>query len=129
MTLLDSSHHINVPWYVGVPVFAIGIILFIGGGLWVLLTLNKRVEKAIKKEAASKGFDIVHFQETYWNADCPFNAIDLSIGSSSRIFGFSGERNYFRIITCKQYNEEVKYWVKVRTSFFMPSSIQIKKLN
>ena len=104
------------------------VLLFGGGGLWVLITLENRVEKYIEKEAQQKSFSsIVIRNSTRFDGKHPFEKFEVWVGGSSRIFGLSGERVFYRIVETKVEGIDQTFWVKVRTSFFMPGSIVWKE--
>ena len=109
--------------------FVFLILLIGGGGLWVLITLENRVEKYIRKKAEQKSLSSIIIRDsTRFDGKHPFEKFEVWLGGSSRIFGFSGERVFYRIVEAKDKGSDQSYWVKVRTSFFMPSSIEWREL-
>lgn len=128
-TVLLDSYSMEVNPVLGQFIF-IGLILFFGGGgIWVLITLEQRVEKYIQKKSKLKGYELLSLRKPRPSDGAnPFGNVDVWIGTSSTIFGFSGEKTFNRIVRCKAKNNELEFWVKVRTSVFIPFSIQWKKI-
>lgn len=101
----------------------IGIFIF-SFAIWLLITQEPRAVKKIKKDALKKGVKIKEIREPNINDDKnPFSKFIINPGGISNIFGFSGEKIYFKIVETK----ESKYWVRVETIFFIPSKIEWSK--
>lgn len=99
------------------------ISLFILYLLWVLISLEKRVIRKIKKEALKRNLEIKTIRDPKGiDGDSPFTNFRISFGSS-QIFGISGARRYVKILEVEQKKKTQKYWVQVDTVFFIPSNI------
>lgn len=97
----------------GIAIFSLGI--------WVLTTQEKRVERKIYKDALKNGIVIKEIREPILtDGKNPLSKSRIVVGLSSNIFGFRGERMFFKIIKTKK----SKYWVRVDTLFFTPSKVE-----
>jgi len=96
----------------------------------VLATLETRVIKKIEQEAHSRNLKIKRIRETNGlDGKNPFGEFDIWIGVSSNILGFRGENVYNKIVIVEDVRRnEIKYWVKVKTTFFIPFDVKWKKL-
>ncbi|MCG8328123.1 MAG: hypothetical protein MI974_10580 [Chitinophagales bacterium] len=108
----------------------IAFLVLFGLFLWLLLSLERRVEKYIRKNARDHGLNICTIRPVYsHDGKSPFGEIDVWIGGGCNIFGIRGERTFNRIIIVDEEDGQKKYWVKIRTAFFMPAEIQWEEIN
>ena len=108
-----------------VLIIALLIIILIS----VLVSLDTRIIKQIQKEANKKGVGIITIREPEkLDGTNPFGNFDIWIGTSSKILGMSGERIINKIVLVKENDKEEKYWVKIKTTFFMLSDVKWRKI-
>ena len=89
--------------------------------IWVLVTMESRVEKKILSEAKKKKISIKEIREPEESdGENPFRETTFWIGASSRIFGMSGERVFNKIVM----TNKGKYWVQVKMTFFIPMEVK-----
>ena len=105
------------------------IILIIIASIVFLVYTEKRVKSRIEKDAKAKGRQIIRIRNPELkDGENPFPTVDFWIGSSSHILGISGERIFYKIVEVNENSNFENYWVKVKTTFFIPFRITWKKL-
>ena len=97
--------------------------------IYLISTLDKRVIERIKREGDIRGFDILTIRDTMISdGKNPYKENDIWLGVSSIILGISGERTYNKIVIVKIKKQSIKYWVKVKSTFFIPLEVDWLKL-
>ena len=96
----------------------------------VLVTLETRVLNKINKDAEIRQMKIISLREANESEKKSLSeGLDIWGGGNSTILGFSGERVYHKIAIIEESKGEYqKYLVKVKTTFFIPSDIDWKKV-
>lgn len=87
--------------------------------------MEQRVEKALYKSSTKHKVKISNVRDVESSdGKSPFSNFDVWIDTSSNILGISGEQVYNKIVSST--SNEI-YWIKIRTTFFIPSSVRWKR--
>lgn len=106
------------------------VLLCILGSAFLLVSLENRAVKNIKKEAIRKNFVVKEIREPEeGDGKNPFGAFDIAVGCSSNIFMVGGERTYNRIVTVENNGKIEKFWVRTITTFFITTEIDWHKIS
>lgn len=110
--------------------FVIIVVAFLVFLVWIVITVEKRVIRKIEQKASERGFTVKEIRESNnLDGENPFGEIDSWRGTSSKILGFKGERVHNKIVNVEQNGQERIYWVKVKTTSFIPSEVKWHKLD
>jgi len=91
--------------------------------LWVLITLEPRSVKKIKKEAKKRNYSIESIRSPKKDdGENPFSNFSFFFGRSS-ILGIKGEHNMDKIVIFQKDQNKYTYWVRVKSVFFVPYKV------
>ena len=99
----------------------------------LVISTDKRILKSVKKKAEEKAEKENIIIKLIRNVDAkdgknPFTDTTFWVGPSSKFLEMSGEWAHYKIVIFDSPKGEQKFWIKIKTVFFMPLSITWKEV-